>query len=451
MDKIEALMRGLGQGATGGWADEAAPYLTRFMEAVAGGPDDPAGIPRNYAAGSATADQQNVERAANADAAAKYPGTYGSGQALGSLAPSLALGAAGAAGTKALPLAQKALPLAQRVALGGLTQGVRGGIEGAGYANEGDRLQGAAQAAGPAALMGMGAAAAPAALGAVKNAFKGGPPPGGLSPALATAGGPRMPTPAPTPKVGGIGVNMSSSTMPVPRPGVKEARKPPSTPPRPKPVREADKSAPPENVPQTKAEPPPMGAREGKGKIPKAPKMPSMSARDVDELSERYDVNHGKKVLQEMEDESARARAIREGMPKQANIPAEFRGEGYDWGWPKGVREKFMTTKGQLERDAYNEGVIDRVHNRSPAERAELNRIAAARIAADNAAARGSGRANPSEIPDDFDFDLTSVPPVASETPTLRMSSPPASVAPPPLGDSPGTDIEELMRRTQTY
>jgi len=442
-------MRGLGQGATGGWADEAAPYLTRAMEAVAGGPDDPAGIPRNYAAGSATADQQNVERSANEAAASKYPGTYGSGQALGSLAPSLALGAAGSAATKALPIAQKALPLAQRIALGGLTQGVRGGIEGAGYADEGNRLAGAAQAAGPAALMGMGAAAAPAALGAVKNAFKGGPPPGGLSPALATAGGPRMPTPAPTPKVGGIGINMS--TIPAGPRAKAKAGGPPSTPPRPKPVREADKSAPPEHMPATKAEAPSAVSNAPSVKVPKAGKMPSMSAAEVDKIGEDADVLHGRKVLQELEDEATRARAIREGIPKQANIPAEFRGEGYDWGWPKGVREKFMTTKGQLERDAYNEGVIDRVHNRSPAERAELNRIAAARIAADNAAARGSGRANPSEIPDDFDFDLTSVPPVASETPTLRMSSPPASVAPPPLGDSPGTDIEELMRRTQTY
>jgi hypothetical protein len=74
-----------------------------------------------------------------------------------------------------------------RVASAGLGAGVRGGIEGAGLAEDGNRLNAAARAAAPAAALGMAGAAAPAAANAVKNLFKGGPP-GPLAPAMATVG-----------------------------------------------------------------------------------------------------------------------------------------------------------------------------------------------------------------------------------------------------------------------
>jgi len=163
-------MRGLGQGASLGLNDEISPWLTPTI-------DDGTGIPREYAAGSADADMRNTERRENQESQDAYPTTYRTGQIAGGIPSSIAMSGIGAG----------APTLAARIASGGLAAGARGGIEGAGLAEDGHKLEGAARAAGPSAALGMAGAAAPTAFKAVKDLFKGGPPSGPV-PALATAG-----------------------------------------------------------------------------------------------------------------------------------------------------------------------------------------------------------------------------------------------------------------------
>jgi len=170
-------MRGLGQGFTGKWGDEAIPYVTRGFEKVLGEPDDQ-GIPREYAAGDRYADQTAGERRDNQEAVDKYPGTFYSGQALGALPSAVATG--GMAG--------------EGVAANALLAGARGGLEGAGGGTEGNRAMGAAWGAGPSAVLGgLGAGVAKAAP-YIKDLFKNGPPGGPpLAPAMATVGGEAAP------------------------------------------------------------------------------------------------------------------------------------------------------------------------------------------------------------------------------------------------------------------
>jgi len=173
-------MRGLGQGGSLGLNDEISPAIAGKLSDWFG-PSDPDGIPREYAAGSAYDDMRNTERRENQESADKYPVTYRAAQIAGGVPSSIAMSSLGAG----------APSLAARIASGGLAAGARGGIEGAGLAEDGNRLEGAARAAGPSAVLGMAGAAAPAAANAIKNMFKGGPPSGPV-PALATAsaGGP---------------------------------------------------------------------------------------------------------------------------------------------------------------------------------------------------------------------------------------------------------------------
>lgn len=167
--KIEALLRGLGQGASAGWNDELAPYVTHGLEKVFGAPDDQ-GIPRNYAAGDRYADQTAGLRRDNQESLDKYPGTFRSAQVLGALPGAIATGGIGGEG----------------IAANGLIGGVRGAIEGAGGATEGNRATGAAWGALPGAVLGGAGAAAPKALAKIKDYFDGGPM-GPLVPAFATA------------------------------------------------------------------------------------------------------------------------------------------------------------------------------------------------------------------------------------------------------------------------
>jgi len=179
-NKIEALLRGLGQGASLGLNDEASPAIAGKLSDWFG-PSDPEGIPREYAAGSADADMRANLRRENAESQRAYPNTYLTGQIAGGLPSSVAMSGLGAG----------APGLATRIASAGLGAGVRGGVEGAGLADDGNRLEGAARSAGPSAVLGMAGAGAPAAAKVIKDLFKGGPPSG---PVLATAGAGAQPS-----------------------------------------------------------------------------------------------------------------------------------------------------------------------------------------------------------------------------------------------------------------
>jgi len=274
--RIEALMRGLGQGASLGLGDEIAPWLTPTV-------DDGTGIPREYAAGSADADMRANERRENADAEAKYPTTYRSGQIAGGIPSSIAMSGMGAGAPN----------LAARIAAGGLAAGTRGGIEGAGLAADGNRLNAAARAAGPSAALGMAGAAAPTAVKAVKDLFKGGPP-GPLAPAMATVGSGAQPSareiargaqaartagttagPVINRALGGSGP-APGKTVPPPRRGA---------------TRMVDKEAaggrelgPEENVTHAKAIPPPRGDS-GPINVPKSQALPKIEHLDFDKTA----------------------------------------------------------------------------------------------------------------------------------------------------------------------
>lgn len=140
MDKLSAFGRGAAQGATAGWNEE---LVSKLLSALPN--KDETGIPREYAAGSAEQDYLNTERAANAEAAQKYPLNYGAGSFLG-----------------AAPLAGATGGLGGGIAGAGLAGGALGALSGAGHADEGDRVRGAAAGAGVGALSSMAGAALPA-------------------------------------------------------------------------------------------------------------------------------------------------------------------------------------------------------------------------------------------------------------------------------------------------
>lgn len=313
--RIEALLRGLGQGASLGWGDELVPMLMSDI-------DDGTGIPREYAAGSSDADARNTIRRENQEAQEDYPGAYFTGQLLGGAPSAIAMGGLGRGATTAA-----------RVAASGLAGGARGGIEGAGLADEGNRLKGAAYGAAPAAGLSMAGAAAPAAINAVKNLFKGGPPNmSGMAPAYATVGADMAPAAASAEasKAGGAGgalINQMTKTAPRMR-GRANA---------PKDV-ESPKS---DAVPAREAMPPQEGA-ELVDEIPRAGRMPKMSWEQADDIAQRADVLHADKVLEELEPRTAPRMTIipesSEGplnisAPKAPKLPIEYRNEYMvDWG-----------------------------------------------------------------------------------------------------------------------
>ena len=156
------------------WGDEGVAKLLAALPR----PQDPDGIPREYAAGSAENDYLQNERGSNTAAAEKYPTNYAVGQLAG--AAPIALAVPGGMGGST----------AARIAAGGLVGGAQGGLAGAGAAEDGTRARGAAQGALMGAPLGVAGAAAPAALGAGKKLIDelrgpGNFPPG---PAVATAG-----------------------------------------------------------------------------------------------------------------------------------------------------------------------------------------------------------------------------------------------------------------------
>lgn len=276
-DRIDSLLRGGGQGLTLGWGDELIPKLMGKLDRTLGGPADPEGYTRDYAAGSAEADARNHERSENAAAQAAYPVTYGAGQIAGALPSSIAAGGAGGLGGN----------LAARIAAGGLAGGLRGGIEGSGLGEDGNKVNSGARTAGTGALFGMAGAAAPAAASYIKDLFKGGGPPSGLVPALATAaanpGAQQAERAAATQagRTGGAIINQAAgiATKPPPRGARAKAPAPESI------DREADI-----HKPITKAVPPPTGERAmdlniSLPKAPKAPNFAKIAGRTADELT----------------------------------------------------------------------------------------------------------------------------------------------------------------------
>ena len=274
-------MRGLGQGATLGWGDELIPLLTPTV-------DDGTGIPREYAAGSANADQRAMERRENQTAQDKFPTTYRAGQIAGGVPSSIAMSGIGAGAGPASTVAEHLA----RIASGGLAAGARGGIEGAGLANEGNRLKGAAQAAGPSAALGAVGAAAPAAVNAVKNLFKGGPPSGPL-PALAMAAGRAEPSAAEVARGAQAARGAGTSAGPMINRAVVPPKPPGGAPPAktvPPPRRGmVDKEAaggrqlgPEETKTMHDALPPPMGDEPPAFTVPKSQRLPRIEHLDFD-------------------------------------------------------------------------------------------------------------------------------------------------------------------------
>ena len=119
---------GLGQGVTLGWGDEIAAGLTPEV-------DDGTGIPREYAAGSAYADMRNQNRRDVASAQQRSPTAFGTGVGVGAASTA---GLANAVGVPVLPAV--------------LTEGAVGG---AGFSNEDDPTQLAADMTFNAGLSGL--------------------------------------------------------------------------------------------------------------------------------------------------------------------------------------------------------------------------------------------------------------------------------------------------------
>lgn len=159
LDTLADAGRGFGQGATFRLNDELAPLLTPEV-------DDGTGIPREYAAGSAQADQRAQMRRENAEAKARSPWAYGGGEAAGMASTtSLALATPGVA-----PYVTAAGPIRAGAGIGiatGITSGAGGSdtddpLMTLADANEGGIVGGVTGAALPAMGEGVRALARPA-------------------------------------------------------------------------------------------------------------------------------------------------------------------------------------------------------------------------------------------------------------------------------------------------
>lgn len=282
-------MRGLGQGGSLGLNDELSPGIAGLADKATQwlGFGDQTGIPREYAAGSAYNDMRNTERRENQESADKFPGTYRAGQIAGGVPSSIAMSGLGAGAPN----------LAARIASGGLAAGARGGIEGAGLAEDGNKLEGAARAAGPSAALGMAGAAAPAAFNAIKNLFKGGPPSGPL-PALATAGAGAQPSAQEVARGAQAARGAGTSGGPIINRALGAGGPPARTvPPPSKGGRAKPPTQPPdeEHIPYTRAIPPPASEEALEASSMPVPKKP-----EPIEFMRKYKVdwgpNHGEKL-----------------------------------------------------------------------------------------------------------------------------------------------------------
>lgn len=218
MDKLEALLRGAGQGASAGWGEEGAAKLLDFLPTE----DDGTGIPRTYAAGSREQDYKNKFRADDSAASTKYPGTFTTGAVAGALPAALAsLGLGGGAG---------AAGLARTAGMGAL----QGAVGGAGAADDGQKLTGALEGGAVGGALGAAGHGLPAAMAELRAAAQ-----PGLTPALATAGagaGMRAAPRGPAAEPGGPQINrmlpprgpIEETNVQIPRPGrtVRESQLP---------------------------------------------------------------------------------------------------------------------------------------------------------------------------------------------------------------------------------
>jgi hypothetical protein len=157
---LESLLRGGAQGATADFGDEGSAKAYGLLNSVLGGPKDPEGIGREYAAGSPEADYLQTERRDNSAAAKAHPIAYGTGSLLGSMPAAMAM-PAGAGGSAAA-----------RVATTGLTGGALGALTGAGSANGKDVVREAAKGAGMGGALGLGGASALEAIPMLRRAFQ---------------------------------------------------------------------------------------------------------------------------------------------------------------------------------------------------------------------------------------------------------------------------------------
>lgn len=191
--RLEALLTGAGQAATGGWQDEA---VSKLLAALPN--SDDTGIPREYAGGSAEEQYKKQFRADAEDLQRRFPLNYAAGSIIGAAPAAIATGAMGGAPA-----------IATGVGLGAVQGAGSSTSSGQGLIKDtvaGGALGGAGAAAGNLAM-----AAAPAAKDAIKALWKNGPP-SGPAPALAGVGAPVAPkAAAPT---GGPQINMSKSAAP---------------------------------------------------------------------------------------------------------------------------------------------------------------------------------------------------------------------------------------------
>lgn len=158
-DILESLLRGGAQGATADFGDEGSAKVYGALNNLLGGPKDPEGIGREYAAGSPEQDYLQGERRDNSAAAKAHPLAYGAGSVLGALPATMAVPAGGGGSAAA------------RVAASGLTGGALGALTGAGSANGQDMARSAAKGAGLGGALGVGGASAVEAIPMLRQVF----------------------------------------------------------------------------------------------------------------------------------------------------------------------------------------------------------------------------------------------------------------------------------------
>lgn len=157
---LESLLRGGAQGATADFGDEGSAKVYSALNSMLGGPKDPEGVGREYAAGSAEKDYLQNERRDNSAAAKAHPVGYGAGSVLGSLPATLALPVGGGGSAAA------------RVASSGLAGGALGAVTGAGAANGKNMVREAAKGAGLGGALGVGGGSAIEAIPMLRRVFQ---------------------------------------------------------------------------------------------------------------------------------------------------------------------------------------------------------------------------------------------------------------------------------------
>ena len=159
-NRVQAAVRGLGQGLTFGWQDEITAGMRAAVSMMPGG----------QSPGEAYANELERQQGRDAQAREAYPVTMGGAELAGGVA-------SGVTGGLAAGMGRAGTGLAARLGIGAGAGGIEGGIYGAGSADVGERLEGAGK--GMAVGAGVGAVAVPLAgatsrvVGAVKEPVMG--------------------------------------------------------------------------------------------------------------------------------------------------------------------------------------------------------------------------------------------------------------------------------------